>query len=39
VVDEFVLGFMASICLFLDKTLTEFNYNQVLVDQIHYQLS
>jgi hypothetical protein len=39
VVDEFVLGFMASICLFLDKTLTEFNYTQVLANQTYYQLS
>jgi hypothetical protein len=39
VVDEFVLGIMASICVFAAKPLTKFNYNQFLADQIHYQLS
>jgi len=38
VVDEFVLGLMASICVFATKSLIKFNYDQFLADQIHYQL-
>jgi len=39
VVDEYVLGFMMSICPYTVKPLTKFNYAQFLANNIHLRLS